>query len=192
MAIELTGNWKKGFALDLHTWKKSDYLGDDENGKPRFKNYRTEIGELVYQLKYNRNDSVVQTIITEIKKCISGIETFDFILPIPPSNIHRAKQPVQLVCSALSSEFNVPIIADSLAKMKGATEIKNITEQTKRIELLKDAMVLNNAEKLVGKKLLLIDDLYGSGATLSVATELLYGAKAASVYVLTLTKKRTN
>jgi len=71
--------------------------------------------------------------------------------------------------------------------------MKNITEKDKRIELLKNAMVLNCADKLENKEVLLIDDLYGSGATLSVATELLYNnGNVKNVCVLTLTKKRTN
>lgn len=193
MAIEIKGNWAKGFALDLHTLKKSDYLGDDAFGHPRFKNYRSEIGELVYQLKYKKDGSVVQQIVAEIKKCISGINKFDFIIPIPPSNVDRPKQPVHLVCEALSNEFNVPLLKKALTKSKVTEEMKNITEKDKRIELLKNAMVLNCADKLENNEILLIDDLYGSGATLSVATELLYNkGNVKNVCVLTLTKKRTN
>ena len=109
MAIEIKGNWAKGYALDLHT-SKSEYLGKNEFGHDQFDTKRTEMGELVYQLKYKKDDSVVQQIIAEVKKCISGIDKFDFIIPIPPSNVNRPKQPVQLVCEALSKEFNVPLL----------------------------------------------------------------------------------
>ena len=42
-----------------------------------------------------------------------------------------------------------------------------------------------------GKNVLLLDDLYRSGATLTVATEVLLEAGAKSVVVLTLTKTRS-
>lgn len=58
MAIEITGNWAKGFALGLHTLS-SKYLGEDEFGHKHFDTIRTEIGELVYQLKYKKDNSVV-------------------------------------------------------------------------------------------------------------------------------------
>lgn len=50
----ITGNWDLGYAMDKHLIK-STYLGDNEYGKPMFQNDRTEVGEAVYQLKY-QND----------------------------------------------------------------------------------------------------------------------------------------
>ncbi len=51
MGYKLEGNWVAGFAFDLHTLS-SEYLGQDEYGHDRYNNTRSEIGELVYQLKY--------------------------------------------------------------------------------------------------------------------------------------------
>ena len=50
MAHKLIGNWDSGLAYDLHT-VASTHLGVDENGYDRFENTRSEMGELVYQLK---------------------------------------------------------------------------------------------------------------------------------------------
>ena len=43
MTIEIKDNWKKGFALDLHT-KSSTYLGPDEFGHDQFETTRTVRG----------------------------------------------------------------------------------------------------------------------------------------------------
>lgn len=40
MSIELQGNWKKGFAYDVHTLA-SNYLGVDEQGHARWDNVRS-------------------------------------------------------------------------------------------------------------------------------------------------------
>ena len=54
-------------------------------------------------------------------------------------------------------------------------------------------MQLKKTVKLNGKKILLIDDLYRSGATLTIATDILLNiGKAKSVSVLALTKTRSN
>ena len=42
MVYQLTGNWNKGLAFDLHTLT-STYLGDDEYGHPHFDNQRSEM-----------------------------------------------------------------------------------------------------------------------------------------------------
>lgn len=192
MAINLKGPWKKGFALDLHTLS-SDYLGEDEFGHARFDTKRTEIGELVYKLKYNNDKSVIKIIIQKIKECISGIDNFDFIIPIPPSSIHRSNQPVFQIGEALSEEFSITFAKNAIRKKKTTEELKNIFEKQKRMDILQDAFELSEKFELKKKKVLLIDDLYRSGATLSVVTNILYElGKVRKVCVLTLTKTRSN
>lgn len=62
MSIELCGNWKKGVAYDVHTLS-SNYLGTDEQGYDRWDSVRSEMGELVYQLKYHNDLSKVPVIV---------------------------------------------------------------------------------------------------------------------------------
>jgi competence protein ComFC len=192
MAIELFGNWHKGFALDLHT-ESSEYLGTDELGHERFKTTRSEIGELVYKLKYNKDTSVIETLISEILSSFTGIEKCDYIIPIPPSNTNRPWQPVILIGQHLAKACNVPILEDALIKTDSNEEIKNIQDKAERTKVLKDVVKLNKSLLLKDKNILLIDDLYRSGATLSVATDILYNVgNAKRVNVLTLTKTRRN
>lgn len=192
MAIKLSGKWETGFALDLHTLK-SEYAGDDEQGRPRFNTTRTDIGELVYNLKYQNDADAVSRLVYIVKQTIQGIGSFDFLIPIPPSNKSRPKQPVLLVAKALSSEFKLPLLEDALGKKSSISEIKNIQDRDERIQLLLNAMFFNPGYDLSNKRVLLIDDLYRSGATLEVATDLLYSeAHVGTVCVLTSTKTRSN
>lgn len=57
--IKLPGNWFEGFALDLHTIS-SEFLGYDEYGHEVFDTKRSEMGELLYRLKYGSDKSVLQ------------------------------------------------------------------------------------------------------------------------------------
>lgn len=190
MAITLQGNWKFGKAYDLHT-VASTHIGTDEFGHDRFDNKRSEMGELVYQLKYKNDASAVERII-QLLDGIGGIEKFDFILPIPPTNKNRPIKPVELVALALGKRRGVPVAADALSN-SGNEELKGITDPVARNELLETALQLQPTSMFEGKKVLLVDDLYRSGATLRVATDLLYRqGKAAQVSVLTMTKTRSN
>jgi predicted amidophosphoribosyltransferase len=84
-------------------------------------------------------------------------------------------------------------VADALSN-NGTDELKGITDPIARNELLEQAIRLNEPkDRFKGKKILLVDDLYRSGSTLRVATNLLYKqGNADQVSVLTLTKTRSS
>jgi len=191
MAYKLEGNWENGFAFDLHTLS-SEYLGQDEYGHDRYNNTRSEMGELVYQLKYQHDSTVINKIV-DLLQVIKGLEKMDIIIPIPPSNTNRAEQPVFSIATELGKRFNIDVYIDVLAKSKGSKELKSITNPDDRQEALRNSIFIANHYDLCGKKVLLIDDLYRSGSTLRVATDLLYSEeRVEKVYVLTMTKTRSN
>jgi len=85
----ITGCWTEGFALDFHTLS-SEYIGDDEYGHPQFDTKRSEIGELLYRLKYRKDNSVLDDIITTVSQFIKSINwTVDLIVCVPPSRKGR-------------------------------------------------------------------------------------------------------
>lgn len=191
MGYKLEGNWKTGFAYDLHTLS-SEYLGQDANGRDRYNNTRSEMGELVYQLKYQHDESVVKRIV-DLLESISAFKKIDIVVPIPPSNKHRAHQPVYSVATEFATRLGLSVYLDVLDKSKGSQELKAIEGTKERIKELKKTMEIVNTYDISGKNILLLDDLYRSGSTLNVATELLYSeANVKDVYVLTMTKTRSN
>ncbi|MGH6632289.1 MAG: hypothetical protein ACREB0_02915, partial [Sphingopyxis sp.] len=108
MAISLEGKWHSGLAFDLHTIS-STHLGVDEFGHDRFENTRSEMGELVYQLKYRYDKASLSKIVSLLDK-IKGIEKFDYIAPIPPTNKKRPFQPVELIAHALGERRGVKVV----------------------------------------------------------------------------------
>ncbi len=190
MAITLEGNWQTGLAFDLHT-VSSTHLGVDEWGHDRFENTRSEMGELVYQLKYRQDKSALVKIVA-LLDAIKGIENFDYLVPIPPTNKKRSFQPVELITLALGERRKVKVWTNLLTN-EGDEELKGISDPVERLQRLQAAIKLAPGTNVTGKQILLVDDLYRSGTTLRVATDLLYGTgKAAKVSVLAMTKTRSN
>jgi predicted amidophosphoribosyltransferase len=93
-------------------------------------------------------------------------------VPVPPSNSARKHQPVIGVARALSEYLRVPLCGGCLAKIKSTGQLKDVFDYAKRAEILKDAFSVD-AAKTKGKRLLLIDDLYRSGATAGAIAQLL-------------------
>ena len=190
MTIELKGNWKRGFAYDVHTLD-SVYMGVDEHGHDSWQTTRSEMGELLYRLKYQGDASVLGQIVDRLGK-YKGLETMDAIIPVPSTNKQRKIQPVLAIAQALAKRINVPVLDNVLQKQTGGQELKNVDDPQERQALLKTSLTLNPKANLVGKNILLLDDLYRSGSTLTVATDILYQqAKVKNVFVLVMTKTRS-
>ncbi|WP_353220074.1 hypothetical protein [Salinisphaera sp. S4-8] len=67
MSIKLEGNWNKGLAFDVHTLS-STYLGPNEFGHDQWESTRSEIGELLYLLKYRADASSIPKIVNLLDK----------------------------------------------------------------------------------------------------------------------------
>lgn len=191
--IKLSGNWTQGYALDIHTID-STFIGYDEYGHEVFETRRSEIGELLYRLKYKSDktalDEIIDTVANFLENYREIIDAIAAIIPVPPSK-NRAFQPVLEITKSLSLRIKIPFHDDVLVKTRETPELKDVYEYEKRMELLKNAFDIGS-NLLNGKSILLFDDLFRSGATLNAITEILYNrGKVSNVYVLTLTKTRS-
>jgi len=84
------------------------------------------------------------------------------------------------------------VYEDWVTKVKRTSELKSIFDYQKRIELLNDASAVV-AGSTKDRAILLIDDLYRSGATLEAVTKSLLGqGQARKVFALTFTRTRSN
>lgn len=154
-------------------------------------NTRSEMGELVFQLK-NRGDLSAVPKIIEFVKALGGIEAFDFIIPVPSSKKNRPYQPVDEIAKALGEQRSVEALVGFLDKKAGGAELKNVDDPAERAKLLEEAITITGDRDISGKRVLLLDDLYRSGVTLNTCCSILYtGANVAEICVLTMTKIRT-
>lgn len=187
---KLNGPWAEGYALDLHT-TGSTFLGYDAYGHPAFETQRPPLGELLYRLKNRGDRTVIQPITETVTDFLSGWNLrVDAIVPVPPSNTVRKHQPVIEVARALSVQTGIPLCESCVSKVKSTAQLKDVFDYAKRAEILTGAFAVDH-EKTDGRRLLLFDDLYRSGATVGTIARLLTEEGGASaVYLLTLTRTR--
>jgi len=187
--IPLQGEWESGYALDLHTLS-STLLGYDSFGHEVFETQRSPIGELLYRLKYRQDPTALNSIADTVVRFLTRWNIpIDAIVPVPPTNKARRVQPVLEVARAVSGLAAIPL-CDSVKKVKETDQLKNLFDFEGRTAALKDAFVVEYGAT-EGRRALLFDDLFRSGATATAVTRaLVSGGRAASVYLLTLTKTR--
>lgn len=186
---QILGKWRKGFALDLHTIS-STAVGYNEYGHMQFETVRSELGELLYKLKNRGDQSVLPEIVAAAVEALTpSRDKIDIIVPVPPST-HRAVQPVSLLASGISAKLNIPVV-NAIQKIKDTPQLKNVYDLDERIKLLEGAFKVDSS--VAGKRVLLFDDLYRSGATMNAITAaLLDDGKVSDVMALTITKTRSN
>jgi predicted amidophosphoribosyltransferase len=119
------------------------------------------------------------------------IDSLDLVVPMPPSNTSRPSQPVIDLARGISSKTGIRLAEDALVKIKETPQLKDIHAYQQRIDILEGAFKTKKSVTQ-GKTLLLFDDLYRSGATLNIASQVLrQQGNAKTIYVLALTKTRS-
>ena len=175
--------------MDNHTLR-SEFLGYDQFGNPRFDTQRTEAGELLYRLKYRGNLAALEPLVETTTAFVRNWQVaFDAIIPVPPTRVRRF-QPVFEITARLARALGLPFLKDFVQKVKNTEELKNVFDYTERCQLLENAHRVHDPS-FQGKAVLLFDDLYRSGATLNAVTRALYDqAQCSDVYVLALTRTK--
>jgi competence protein ComFC len=190
--VEVQGAWRLGWALDTHT-ASSEFLGYDQNGHAQFNTIRSPLGELLYQLKYRGQQTAAQ--VASVMAAFfdtkpNALARIDVIVPMPASTA-RAVQPVAQVAKELGKKLNKPVLIGAVQKTRETPGLKDIRDPDERRELLEGAFDADRSE-VSGKGILLLDDLYRSGATANAVTLSLIAAGASRVYFLAATRTRSN
>lgn len=187
----IPGYWDDGFALDLHTLR-SEFLGHDEYGHAQFETVRTPLGELLYKLKYQGDRSVVPQIATVACAFVRRWNPrADVVVPVPPSKRRRV-QPLFEIAAEMGRLLGIPVDRHSVRRTHENPELKNMFDYAKRRDALEGAHSVA-VGSLRDQRVLLVDDLYRSGATLNAVAQLIKTAGgAAAIFALTMTRTRSS
>lgn len=155
--------------------------------------YEGVIKECVHFLKYNAKLSLARPL-AELMAVYAryhlGVDNIDFLVPVP---LHPAKQrerefnQTEILARRISKILNIPVMVNNLKR------VKNSQPQTKlsgaeRLINIKGAFEVKDKAGFKNKSVLLIDDVFTTGATVDECAKTLKQAGAKKVEVLTLAK----
>ncbi len=186
--VRIHGPWNDGYALDRHT------ISSTPTGDPyRWDTKRTELGQLVYELKYGHKPGALQSIVETVEDFVrnqwEGLPVLDCIVPAPPSVSTRGLQPVVAIARALATRLGTEICENAVAKVAVTPQMKNIGDWAQRRQTLRETIQKGTAN-VEGKQILIVDDLTESRSTLGRVTDVLRLAGASEVYALALTRTK--
>ena len=144
---------------------------------------------LIIKFKHNdRTDAAIHLARWMARAGAELIQDCDLIVPVP---LHRRRLFIRmynqssLLANALSKQVNIPVDARVLARTK-LTQSQGGLNRKARLKNVSKAFSVPDAPKVQGKKILLIDDVLTTGATVNECARVLLenGAKSVDVLVL--------
>lgn len=149
--------------------------------------------EAIHKLKYGGYIMIADPLAEIMVRCLPDttlIGKVDLVVPIP---IHRSRIPergfnqAEELARRFCNRVGLPIATDVLIKKKKTRHQVNLSMDERGINL-QGAFAVKNAAKLAGKRVLLIDDVFTTGATLNEAATTLRESGAKQVYAYTLAR----
>jgi len=105
------------------------------------------------------------------------------LLPVPLEKRKlkwRGFNQAEEIGKEISKFLNIPLINDILFKIKETLPQVELSEK-EREENIKGVFIIRNREKILGKKILLVDDVYTTGSTMKECVQVLKKAGAKEV-----------
>lgn len=154
--------------------------------------YEEHIKELILKFKYADAHYIRPFFVRQMAHFINtqGL-TADYIIPVPSHYrrlIMRKFNPVALLVDSLEKQTQIPVLMHALKRVKFKTQ-KGYTK-SQREKHLSNAFVCSDKMRDIirDKKIMLVDDVMTTGATVRECSKTLLKAGASSVIVLTLAR----
>jgi ComF family protein len=151
----------------------------------------TLIQHLVHQLKYKGNKEIGIYLGALMAKSLLNSNRFnqlDGLIPLPmypDKEKKRGYNQAAVICEGMSPILNVPVLNKNLLRQR-FTETQTKKHRVERWENVAGSFVMKNGEQLSGKRLLLVDDVVTTGATLEASGQLLQQVDGVQLNIATL------
>jgi len=149
------------------------------------------IQHLIHELKYNNNKEIGIYLGEYMGKNLlqsSRFTNIDYLIPLPlyaDKEFSRGYNQAEIICNGASNSMQVPIMVKNVIRQRN-TETQTRKHRAERWENVSGSFKVTNQASLIGKNLLLIDDVITTGATLEACAQVLLKVQGVSISFATL------
>ena len=179
--------------VDKGRWIQSSFYSNDGKGIRMFSatSYSGEIKSIIYAFKYKQQTHLSRPLAQLMKSFLDreGLQ-IDVIIPVPlyyKKERRRGFNQSSLLAKYLSDYTGVGLVSSSLYRVRNTVVMHNLSK-SERVKNVKAAFKLKNPCKIIGKRVLLVDDILTTGATIEECGRVLYEGGASEVMALTLSR----
>jgi len=148
---------------------------------------RNRTGKLVRASKYEDGGPFALSLVAraiEVLRSRYPMHDIDGIVSVPPT---RSGMLVEDFARQVAAQLGVEYVS-ALAKVRTTQEQKQLTNRVQKADNVKGAFIVRSPDLVMGRTLLLIDDIYDSGYMIREVAQTLMQAGAKVVYPFTITR----
>jgi hypothetical protein len=178
--LELPGPWPRGMALD--TYSRSEGYSEGE---------KTEVGDLLSRFKYGGEGRLGRVLGGALASALGddpGYREVEVVTHIPATRRRRGPDAACELATVVARGLGVRCLPRLMARARRTALQKDVVEWAEKKENVAGAFRVRRAELVRGRKVLLVDDVYDSGATLEEGWRVLMEAGAREVVVATVAR----
>lgn len=158
--------------------------------------YRNEaVQKLIWRLKYEKLKTAAAPLSELLCRYLNALD-FSFVnftvvpVPLHPERLEeRGFNQAELLATAVAATLDIPLVANVLRRVKATLAQAKMRDRKERAANLLGAFaVAPNNTTLRGKNIVLVDDVFTTGATIGEAVKTLKSAGAKIVIALTVAR----
>jgi ComF family protein len=154
-----------------------------------FGSYEGTLRKLVHVFKYGKVETLAQPLSRLMMKAVPLDRRFDVVAPMPMhwrKRWERGFNQAELLARPIAQRYGVPV--SSHLRRSRYTESQAGLTEAGRQKNLKHSFVVRRPGQIAGKRILLVDDVFTTGATLRAAAQALKAAGVSHVTALALAR----
>lgn len=154
-----------------------------------FGSYEGSLQQLIHLFKYGKVETLARPLSELLLRALPRELNFDFVMAVP---MHWRKQwkrgfnQAALLAEPVARRFGLKV-SEHLRRSRYTRSQASLNEK-ERQRNLEHSFAVRRPDQLAGKRILLVDDVFTTGATLRAAAAALKAAGAARVSILTLAR----
>ncbi len=160
-------------------------------------NFDETVRKLIHQLKYQKWQKILNPLKIILENYLNNLKLNPeklknyIVIPIP---LHKNRMQergfnqAELIGKIISEKYNLPLAKEILIRNKETKSQAELKNWDDRKNNLAGAFKIENADFLKNKNIILVDDVYTSGATIKEAAKILKENSAKKIIALVIAK----
>lgn len=177
----------------------SEYCYDCQNKKHNFisgialMEHNGLVAKSLYKIKYNNKREYIDYYVEEFCKYHSKeVKSWNVqvLIPIPLHFLRKRKRgynQAELIAKKLGKELGIPYCNSLLKRSKNTKPQKELNDKDRKKNLKNAFFVPKDKIKNLPESVILVDDIYTTGATIDECSKVLLKAGCKEIYFITLT-----